>query len=360
MAVLSNGRMASVPKGTIGRTRKQREITMIDRPASQRQAYNAGRAKQMAAIAARKAPKASAPGRIKAGQQKGTVRNTTGQSKTLNKFNSRPVGTKVIGRGGKLAPSPTRVPLRVAGPGSKGSDRAFGRTVAKAARIRAASAGRKGAAAKKPVGWMQSPEARKDRADPMVAGQRKDQAKRLRALPKAAQRLLAKRAAKPAAPKRVTAARPTGAIAKTTRAGLKLGKNADGKLAWFSRDGKQRTGAYKTKREAQKSPEIEGKEQAARLKVRAKSSAKAKMDQKDYQNADSKWGKLSVSQIEKMIQRDTAAARSLQNNREFTGNNTRRYGPAMANQGAREALESARQAGRYLSERRVRKPRRKP
>jgi hypothetical protein len=84
------------------------------------------------------------------------------------------------------------------------------------------------------------------------------------------------------------------------------------------------------------------------------------MDQKDYQNADSKWGKLSVSQIEKMIQRDTAAARSLQNNREFTGNNTRRYGPAMANQGAREALESARQAGRYLSERRVRKPRRKP
>jgi hypothetical protein len=46
------------------------------------------------------------------------------------------------------------------------------------------------AAAKKPVGWMQSPEARKDRADPMVAGQRKDQAKRLRALPKAAQRAI--------------------------------------------------------------------------------------------------------------------------------------------------------------------------
>jgi hypothetical protein len=172
--------------------------------------------------------------------------------------------------------------------------------------------------------------------------------------------LAAKRTAKPAAPKRVTAARPAGAIAKTTRAGLKLGKNADGKFAWFSRDGKQRTGAYKTKREAQKSPEIEGKEQAARFKVRAKSSAKAKMDQKDYQNADSKWGRLNDSQIEKMIQRDTAAARSLQNNREFTGNNTRRYGPAMANQGAVEAFESARQAGRYLSERRVRKPRRKP
>jgi hypothetical protein len=154
--------------------------------------------------------------------------------------------------------------------------------------------------------------------------------------------------------------RRDGAIAKTTRAGLKLGKNADGKFAWFSRDGKQRTGAYKTKGEAQKSPEIEGKEQAARFKVRAKSSAKAKMDQKDYQNADSKWGKLSDSQIEKMIQRDTAAARSLQNNREFTGNNTRRYGFAMANQGAVEAFESARQAGRYLSERRVRKPRRKP
>jgi hypothetical protein len=464
MAVLSNGRMASVPKGTIGRTRKQREITMIDRPTSQRQAYNEGRAKQMAAIAARKAPKASAPGRIKAGRQESAIRNTTGQSKTLNKFNSRPVGTKVIGRGGKLVPSPTRVPLRVAGPGSKGSDRAFGRTVTKAARVRAASAGRKAGAtaAKKPVGWMQSPEARKDRVQ--QAADRKGYAKKLRTLPKDARRAmqverLARRQkgivvagstasqltniaearvrlignvgkrkdkltpgqigamartmsesarrlkvgmatgrrgrmrynpnalqiatgtaarkirgariggvarkgkatpSKPAAPKRVTAARPAGAIAKTTRAGLKLGKNADGKFAWFSRDGKQRTGAYKTKREAQKSPEIEGKEQAARFKVRAKSSTKAKMDQKDYQNADSKWGKLSVSQIEKMIQRDTAAARSLQNNREFTGNNTRRYGPAMANQGAREALESARQAGRYLSERRVRKPRRKP
>jgi hypothetical protein len=174
---------------------------------------------------------------------------------------------------------------------------------------------------------------------------------------KAAQRLLAKRAAKPAAPKRVTAGRQRGTIAKTTRAGLKLGKNADGRFAWFSRDGKQQTGAYKTKNEAQKSPEIQAKEQILRNKnkIRAKGTTKARMSQKDYQNADSKWGGLSDSQIEKMIQRDTSAARSLQNNREFTGNNTRRYGPAMANQGAVEAFESARQAGRYLSERRARK-----
>jgi hypothetical protein len=48
----------------------------------------------------------------------------------------------------------------------------------------------RGKVAMKPVGWMQSPEARKDRADPMVAGHRKDQAKRLRALPKAAQRAI--------------------------------------------------------------------------------------------------------------------------------------------------------------------------
>ena len=188
MAALSNGRMASVPKGTIGRTRKQREITMIDRPVSQRQAYNAGRTRQMAAIAARKAPKASAPGRIKAGQQKSTIRNTTGQSKTLNKFNSRPAGTMVAGRGERLVPSPTRVPLRVAGPGSKGSDRAFARVATKAARSRAASAGRKVAAAKKPAGWMQSPEARKDRVQ--YAADRKGYAKKLRALPKDARRAI--------------------------------------------------------------------------------------------------------------------------------------------------------------------------
>ena len=70
------------------------------------------------------------------------------------------------------------------------------------------------AAAKKPVGWMQSPEARKDRTDPMMAGHRKDHGRRLRALPKAAQRLLAKRPSKPAAPKRVTAGRQGGTIAK--------------------------------------------------------------------------------------------------------------------------------------------------
>lgn len=46
------------------------------------------------------------------------------------------------------------------------------------------------AAAKKPVGWMQSPEARKDRTDPMMAGHRKDHGRRLRALPKAARRAI--------------------------------------------------------------------------------------------------------------------------------------------------------------------------
>jgi hypothetical protein len=44
--------------------------------------------------------------------------------------------------------------------------------------------------AKKPVGWMQSPEARKDRTDPMMAGHRKDHGRRLRALPKAARRAI--------------------------------------------------------------------------------------------------------------------------------------------------------------------------
>lgn len=61
IAALSGDRMSAVPKGTIGKTRKQREITMIDRPQAKRPAYNAGRAQQQAAIAARKASKPAAP-----------------------------------------------------------------------------------------------------------------------------------------------------------------------------------------------------------------------------------------------------------------------------------------------------------
>lgn len=140
IAAMSGDRMSSVPKGTIGRTRKQREITMIDRPQAQRPAYNAGRAKQQAAIAARKAPKQAAAKRVKAAAPANTVANKTGQSKTLNKFNSRPAGTKVLNSKNQLVPSPTRVPLRVAGKGSNEADRAFGRVATKAARSRAIAA----------------------------------------------------------------------------------------------------------------------------------------------------------------------------------------------------------------------------
>lgn len=224
IAALSSDRMSSVPKGAIGKTRKQRDITMIDRPQGQRVAYNQGRAQQKAAIAARKAPSTKkAPTKLqavpnaagrrtaalsggrrinihdnkKAGfsaaligkngaprmERKGlrnvsaakawaanpnargprlmggglkteasakatwtrnakpanTLGNKTGQSKTLNKFNSRPERTRgayVSGRYVDKAKLTGRQPLDL----GRGDDRAFGRVATKATRARAAAA----------------------------------------------------------------------------------------------------------------------------------------------------------------------------------------------------------------------------
>jgi hypothetical protein len=89
ISALSGDRMSSVPKGAIGKTRKQREITMIDRAQDKRVAYNQGRAKQQAAIAARKAaPQAPAAGSFAANKiemAKGRVSVLTKQKNSLNK-----------------------------------------------------------------------------------------------------------------------------------------------------------------------------------------------------------------------------------------------------------------------------------
>ena len=72
----------------------------------------------------------------RAAAPKNTTPNRTGQSKTLNKFNSRPVGTMVAGKGINLVPSTKRVPLQVQ---RKESDLAFARVATKAAKQRAAA-----------------------------------------------------------------------------------------------------------------------------------------------------------------------------------------------------------------------------
>jgi len=72
----------------------------------------------------------------RAAASKNTTPNRTGQSKTLNKFNSRPVGTMVAGKGINLVPSTKRVPLQVQ---RKESDVAFARVATKAAKQRAAA-----------------------------------------------------------------------------------------------------------------------------------------------------------------------------------------------------------------------------
>ena len=129
--------------------------------------------------------------------------------------------------------------------------------------------------------------------------------------------------------------------------GLKLRKNADDKYAWFSSDRKQVTGAYATKAAARKSPEIEARIYLAKTRK----TSVARMSAQDFQGAERKWKGLTNKQILAMAARDASAAKSLQNMREFTGNGTRRSGAAMANQAAREAFASARQAARYVSER---------
>jgi len=76
-------------------------------------------------------------------------------------------------------------------------------------------------------------------------------------------------------------------------------------------------------------------------------------NQNEYENSHSRWGHLSDDQIQKMIERDSAAADSLRSNREFTGQGTRRSGPAMANQGARESMDTVMQMQRYLDARKA-------
>jgi hypothetical protein len=87
-------------------------------------------------IKAKAAANKVAAKRIKATAPKNTTTNKTGQSKTLNKFNSRPVGTMVAGKGINLVPSTKRVPLDIQ---RKSSDEAFARMATKAARVRAAA-----------------------------------------------------------------------------------------------------------------------------------------------------------------------------------------------------------------------------
>jgi hypothetical protein len=164
IAALSGDRMSSVPKGAIGKTRKQREITMIDRPQGQRVAYNQGRAQQQAAIAARKAPRPSAAKRIKANAPSNTLGNKTGQSKTLNRFNSRPERTRGAYVGGRYvdkAKLTGRQPLDL----GRGDDRAFGRVATKSAQKQAAVSSRKAALEK----GAQRSNSKADRIDRKVA-----------------------------------------------------------------------------------------------------------------------------------------------------------------------------------------------
>lgn len=139
--MVSQGRLTGAPlKSTIGKTSAARLNMGLTRPSTrqQQQSYNAARTQ---AQASRK-PAAVKGQRLGGARQtmrtaapSNTVANRTGQRKTLNKFNSRPAGTMVPGKGINLVPSPTRVPLQIS---TSGRDAAFARTATKSARSRSA------------------------------------------------------------------------------------------------------------------------------------------------------------------------------------------------------------------------------
>ena len=119
------------PKGTAGFVAKPRSLTQTPKrikPLAAPKAAKPTSAKGARLGGTRRTTQAAAP--------KNTTPNKTGQSKTLNKFNSRPVGTMVAGKGINLVPSTKRVPLQIQ---RKESDLAFARIATKAARQRAAA-----------------------------------------------------------------------------------------------------------------------------------------------------------------------------------------------------------------------------
>ena len=91
------------------------------------------RRRRASSTPAKPTPKPATRTRKLTRQTPGTIANKTGQSKTLNKFNSRPVGTKIL-VGNKMVPSKTRVPLNVL---RSSSDAAFARVATKTARAKA-------------------------------------------------------------------------------------------------------------------------------------------------------------------------------------------------------------------------------
>jgi hypothetical protein len=139
--MVAQGRMTGAPlKGTIGKTSNARLNMGLTRPAKpgQRGAYNEARTQIRANKAATKGARLGGTRKTtKAAAPKNTTPNKTGQSKTLNKFNSRPAGTKIINAKNQLVASSTRVPLKVQGKGANEADRAFARVATKTARSRA-------------------------------------------------------------------------------------------------------------------------------------------------------------------------------------------------------------------------------
>jgi phospholipid N-methyltransferase len=172
-------------------------------------------------------------------------------------------------------------------------------------------------------------------------------------------------------PKQTTGANPQTTGVKPTNSGDKkqeFGKNAkaafasgmewkenkSGMLAWFKGD-VQHSGAidkdgphYSNQSAEQMAYALRGVD--TEEDIARKNAEHKKANQKNHQESHEKWKGYSIDQLNTMKQKAIVASKD-RSNREFNENGGRRSGPAMLNQGAREAAETAAELGRYIDER---------
>lgn len=140
------------------------------------------------------------------------------------------------------------------------------------------------------------------------------------------------------------------------RAGLTLKQNQSGMWAWF--DGEtQKTGAYRTPEEAQKSPEIEAREFNASAAKSQPSEVSIKTHP-EYERLDRVYGNLTKEQLDAKIAEMTAdiAQHAKAARREFDGNGGRRTSAAVSAQAVRDIGEEKLLLSAYAKEKFAAKP----
>lgn len=131
-------------------------------------------------------------------------------------------------------------------------------------------------------------------------------------------------------------------------------ENKSGMLAWFKGDSQfsgaiDKEGPHYDERSAENmASTISGLETLEDLARKEDEFEKA--NDKNYDESHAKWKNHSIEQLNYMKQHAVDVSKE-HSDREFNKNGGRRSGPAMLNQGAREAAETAAELDRYINER---------